>query len=245
MPDVDPSSAALFPLAFVAGIISFLSPCVLPLVPGYLSFMSGIATSGDEPSARKTLLPAAAFVAGFTVIFVPLGATASLLGAALADNRVLLTRIGGAVIILMGLFFIGAVRIPALQRERRFHVRRSGVGGSAAMGAAFAFGWSPCIGPILGSILTLATGANIGRGAAGLALYSLGLGIPFLLAALGVGRLAGALRWLRIHTRAITTASGALLIVMGIALMTNQLFRFSIWIQRAMTSAGLDFLARI
>ena len=245
MPEVDPGSIWLFPLAFVAGIVSFLSPCVLPLVPGYLSYMSGVAATGDAPSARKTLPPALAFVAGFSAIFVPLGATASLLGSFLKSNQVLLTRVGGVFIILMGLFFIGLVQIPTLQRERRLQVRAGGLGGSAVMGAAFAFGWSPCIGPILASLLTLSTGTDLGRGALGLAFYSLGLGLPFVLAALGVARLTGAVQWLRRHTRTITLASGALLIAAGLLFVTNSLFQLSIWIQKGFDAVGLDFLARI
>lgn len=245
MPEVDPGSLWLFPLAFVAGIISFLSPCVLPLVPGYLSYMSGVAASEDSPSARKTLPPALAFVLGFSAIFVPLGATASLLGSYLKSNQVLLTRVGGVFIILMGLFFIGLVKVPALQRERRLHVQAGGLGGSAVMGAAFAFGWSPCIGPILASVLALSTGAEVGRGALGLAFYSLGLGLPFIVAALGVARLTGAVKWLRRHTQTITLASGVLLIGAGLLFLTNSLFNLSIWIQKGFDAVGLDFLARI
>ncbi|HWC12964.1 MAG TPA: cytochrome c biogenesis protein CcdA [Actinomycetota bacterium] len=242
-----PEGAALYPLAFGAGALSFLSPCVLPLVPGYVSYMSGLGgTETEARSPRRAGLMALLFVAGFTTVFVPLGVTASLLGSFLDQNRVLFTRIGGAFIILMGLVFLGVIKIPLLYREARFHpTPNAGSLGSFVLGLAFAFGWSPCIGPILGASLTLAAGQDPSRGALLLLFYSLGLGVPFVLAGLGIARLTGVVAALRRHTRVLMTTSGVLLIVMGLLFMTDSLFRMSIWIQRGFDRLGLDFLARI
>jgi cytochrome c-type biogenesis protein len=239
---------AVYPLAFGAGALSFLSPCVLPLVPGYVSYMSGLSgqDAGAEERKHSTWIAMVCFVAGFTAIFVPLGVTASLLGSFLDDNRLLFTRVGGAFIILMGLVFLGVIKVPFLYREARFHpTPGAGVTGSFVLGAAFAFGWSPCIGPILGASLTLAAGTNPGKGALLLLLYSLGLGLPFILAGFGLTRVTPVVSALRRHTRTLMMTSGTLLIVMGILFMTDSLFRMSIWIQRTFDALGLDFLARI
>ncbi|HJR45491.1 MAG TPA: cytochrome c biogenesis CcdA family protein [Actinomycetota bacterium] len=226
------------PLAFAAGVVSFLSPCVLPIVPGYLSYMSGM-TGGEQPGTRQ--LPAWAvaitFVIGFSVVFIALGATATLLGSLLRENQRLLARVGGAVIIVLGLVFMGALKIPLFYREARFHpTPGAGLWGSAVLGAAFAFGWSPCIGATLGAVLAMAAGRGASGGPAEgallLAAYSLGLGIPFLIAGLGVSRLTGAVRWLRQHTRTVNLVSGALLVVVGLLLVTDQFFRLSIWFQK-------------
>ncbi len=240
------------PIAFFAGIISFLSPCVLPLVPGYISYMSGIsaADAGARPAPRRAATASAVFVLGFTAVFVPLGATATLLGSLLADYQDELRIAGGVFIIALGLFFLGAFRIPALQREARFHPRPgAGLWGSAVLGGAFAFGWSPCIGPVLGSVLTMAAGngteGGVGEGALLLGGYSLGLGVPFVAAGLGVTRLSGAVGWLRRHTRVVSLASGVLMIAMGVLFVTNQLFQISIWMQKTFVALNLDFLARI
>lgn len=238
----------VYPLAFGAGALSFLSPCVLPLVPGYISYMSGL--TGQDASAserrRAATVAMAFFVAGFTAIFVPLGVTASILGSFLDQNRLLFTRVGGVFIILMGLVFLGVIKLPFLYREARFHpTPGAGVTGSFVLGSAFAFGWSPCIGPILGASLTLAAGTNPAKGALLLLLYSLGLGIPFILAGFGITRVTPVVAALRRHTRVLMTTSGTLLIVMGLLFMTDSLFRMSIWIQRTFDALGLDFLARI
>lgn len=239
---------AVYPLAFGAGALSFLSPCVLPLVPGYISYMSGLTGQDAQPAERRraATIAMAFFVSGFTAVFVPLGVTASILGSFLDQNRLLFTRVGGAFIILMGLMFMGVIKLPFLYREARFHpTPGAGVTGSFVLGAAFAFGWSPCIGPILGASLTLAAGTNPGKGALLLLLYSLGLGIPFLLAGFGITRVTPVVTALRKHTRVLMTASGALLIIMGLLFMTDSLFRMSIWIQKTFDTLGLDFLARI
>ena len=238
----------LYPLAVGAGALSFLSPCVLPLVPGYISYMSGLSGQDVPPSERRraSTLAALAFVAGFTAVFVPLGVTASLLGSFLADNRLLLTRIGGAFIILMGLVFLGVIKAPFLYREARFHpTPEAGFTGSFVLGSAFAFGWSPCIGPILGASLTLAAGEAPARGGLLLFLYSMGLGIPFILAGIGVTRLTTVVSALRRHTRPLMVGSGLMLIVMGVLFVTDQVFRMSLWIQQTFDALGLDFLARI
>jgi cytochrome c-type biogenesis protein len=235
------------PIAFTAGLVSFLSPCVLPLVPGYLSYMSGVgAGEADDKRAVRTAAMAGAFVAGFTAIFVALGATASLLGSFLADHKFALARVGGVFIILMGLVFMGVLRIPFLYREARFHpTPTAGLWGSVILGGAFAFGWSPCIGATMGAVLTMAAGRSAlggpAEGALLMAVYSLGLGVPFVLAGLGISRLTGALGWLRKHVRAVNLASGVLLVLVGLLFLTNRLFELSIWMQRSYTSLNLDF----
>lgn len=245
---------ASVPVAFGAGIISFLSPCVLPLVPGYVSYMSGLTAGSEDLSARtKTVRATVAslvFVLGFTAVFVPLGATATLIGSFLTDYRNELRILSGVFIVILGLVFMNVIKIPFLQQEARFHPRPgAGLGGAAVMGGAFAFGWSPCIGPVLGSVLTLAVGrgtdGTVAQGAMLLGVYSLGLGVPFVLAGLGVTRLNSVVGWLRKHTRKVSLASGALLVLVGILFVTDQLFQISIWMQKAFTSIGLDFLARI
>ncbi len=240
------------PIAFGAGVVSFLSPCVLPLVPGYISYMSGISAGRDELSPRaKTVRAATAslvFVLGFTAVFVPLGATASVLGRLLRSYQDEFRIASGIFIILLGLVFMNVIKLRFLQQEARFHPKPgAGLGGAASLGGAFAFGWSPCIGPILGSVLTLAAGrgGSVSEGAMLLAAYSLGLGVPFVLAGLGVTRLTGAVAWLRKHTRTVSLASGTLLMIVGVLFVTDQLFQISIWMQKAFSAAGLDFLARI
>jgi cytochrome c-type biogenesis protein len=239
---VDPT----IPIAFLAGLVSFLSPCVLPLVPGYLSFMSGYASGGPARGAGRSGAVAAAFVAGFTAVFVALGASATLLGSLLRGNRELFTRAGGVFIILLGLVFVGAIKVPWLYREARFHpTPRAGLWGSVVLGGAFAFGWSPCIGATMGAVLTMAAGnATTGgplEGAFLLTVYSLGLGLPFVLAGLGVARLTGAMAALRRHVRTVNLVSGVLLIAVGILFVTDRLFELSAWMQQALTAADLDF----
>lgn len=239
-------------VAFLAGVISFLSPCVLPLVPGYISYMSGVGAS-ERPGPERTpraVAAALAFVAGFSAVFIPLGATATLLGSLLRDFQSELRIASGLFIIFLGLVFLGVLKVPFLQREARWHpTPGAGLWGSAVLGGAFAFGWSPCIGPVLGSILTMAAGngarGSVGEGALLLSAYSLGLGVPFILAGLGVTRLTGAVTWLRRHTRRVTLASGTLLIIVGALFVTDQLFQISIWMQKTFIALNLDFLANI
>jgi len=185
-------------------------------------------------------------VLGFTAVFVALGASATLLGSILAGNRPLLMRVSGVFIILLGLVFMGILRLPWLYREARFHPSpKAGMWGSVLLGGAFAFGWSPCIGATMGAVLTMAAGnASTGGPAEGallLGVYSLGLGVPFILAGLGVSKLASTVKWLRVHTRSINLASGALLVVVGALFATDRLFEISRWMQQSFTAANLDF----
>lgn len=241
-----------FLLAFGGGMVSFLSPCVLPLVPGYLSLMSGVSLSELEaPTApdqwrllRSTLL----FVAGFTVVFVALGASASALGQVLLENKRLLEQIAGALVIAMGLFLAGVVAPGFLQRERRFQVLPSKLGAFAppVMGMAFAFGWTPCIGPSLAAVLALATNENtLGRGVALLFVYSLGLGVPFVAAGLAFGRLTEVFAWVKRHFRILNAASGAVLATVGFLLLTGRMGRVASFMIDVMDRAGLDWLSNI
>lgn len=241
-----------FLLAFGGGMVSFLSPCVLPLVPGYLSLMSGVSLSElDTPSPpdqwrllRSTLL----FVAGFTVVFVALGASASALGQLLLENKRLLEQIAGVTVVAMGLFLAGVVAPGFLQRERRFEVLPSKLGAFAppVMGMAFAFGWTPCIGPSLATVLALATNEDtLARGVALLFVYSLGLGVPFVAAGLAFGRLTQVFAWVKRHFRALNVASGAVLASVGFLLLTGRMGRVASFMIDVMDRAGLDWLSSI
>ncbi len=228
-------------VAFAAGLLGFLSPCVVPLIPGYLSFVSGLSLAElDEAERRqhvgRVLFATAAFVLGFSVVFTALGASASLVGGFVLTNREWLSRIGGVIVILFGLSMLGALRIPGLSRERRLVIARrpNGLLGTVAVGMAFGFAWTPCVGPVLGAILTLAaTTQRAGDGAQLLFAYALGLGFPFLLTA---GLLTTAFRALRAAARyahAIEVASGAFLVVMGAALLFDWVYRLNTWILQA------------
>lgn len=224
--------------AFAAGTISFLSPCVLPLVPGYVSYVAGRAAAAKSGGGALALrLPAVGlsvcFVLGFSTVFVALGASATALGHLLLTYRYELNLVGGAIIILFGLLLIGLVRPIWLMRELRFHAAIPGGRPLSAyvLGLAFAFGWTPCIGPILGAILTVsAASATVSSGVALLAVYSLGLGVPFLLAALFTDGLMARLRAIGRVGRLLQLAAGAVMIVMGVAMMTGQLSAFSWWL---------------
>lgn len=208
-------------LALVAGVLSFSSPCTLPLVPGYLGYMSGVSSSRG-----RTLGAACLFVAGFALVFTSLGAAASSLGGLLLDHRALLEKVAGALIVLLGLFLFGLVRAPFLMREGRPLMQRvrPGPGGALLLGLAFAFGWTPCIGPVLGSILLLAGGqGTVAAGALLLFLYSLGLGVPFLAAALFLDRYAAVSEWLRRQAPVINAVGGVLLVAMGSLVFLGQL----------------------
>lgn len=235
------------PIALIAGAASFLSPCVLPLLPGYLSYMSGMSVemvrAGSAP-VRKLVVPTLLFVAGFSTIFVALGTSASLLGTLLREHQLLLSRIAGVLIVLMGLAFMGLLPFPFLYREKRLDMRTGRtLAGNYIMGLSFGLGWTPCIGPTLGATLLIASQADrVGEGALLLLVYSMGLGIPFLLAALGVSRLSGALTFFRNHQSAILGASGGLLVAFGVLLFFNRVYVISAWIQRWMDAAGLEEL---
>jgi cytochrome c-type biogenesis protein len=215
-----------FGLAFLAGILSFTSPCCLPLMPGYLSYVGGVAGEGGASVAvrQRVLLAAALFVVGFSVVFTALGAGASVLGGALLRNRRVLEQVAGTFVIAMGLILLGALRIPFLYRERRFDMRsiRAGPFGAVPLGMAFALGWTPCIGPVLAGILTAAAATQTAlRGASLLFVYSLGLGVPFLLLALGYARAGTALAWFRRHGRGIERLGGTVLLAMGLLMISG------------------------
>ncbi len=228
------------PLAVAAGVLGFLSPCIVPLIPGYLSLVSGLSLSAMSPADRRrhrgqVLVSTAVFVLGFATIFTALGASATVLGNFVLANRVWLGRIGGAVILLLGLWVLGVLKIPGLHRERRVLItgRRGGVLGAFPVGMAFGFAWTPCVGPVLAAILTLAaTSTRTADGAILLLGYSLGLGVPFLVTAALLTSAIDALGWVRRHGRVIEMASGAFLVVMGTALMFDLIFRFNTWILR-------------
>jgi len=223
--------------AFGAGAISFLSPCVLPLVPGYVSYIAG-RTVAEDPGGRAALrLPAvglsACFVLGFSTVFVLLGASATALGQLLLAYRYELNILAGIIVILFGLFLIGVLRPAGLMRDFRFHAEIPGGRPIAAyvLGLAFAFGWTPCIGPILGAILTVsAASASVSGGVALLGVYSLGLGVPFLLAALFTDGLMARLKSIGRVGRLLQLAAGVILILMGIAMLTGQLAALSYWL---------------
>lgn len=227
-------------LAFAAGMLGFLSPCIVPLIPGYLSFVSGLSLAEMSTEERRrhlgrVLLAAALFVLGFSLVFTGLGASASLLGGLILDNRLVLTRLGGAVVIFMGLAVLGVVKIPGLYRERRFRLQRRPFGmiGALPVGMAFGFAWTPCVGPVLTAVLTLAAASGTASGGALLLFaYSLGLGLPFLITALLMTAAIDAMGWLRRNGRAVTTVSGVFLLVMGGAMVTDLLFALNTWILR-------------
>jgi cytochrome c-type biogenesis protein len=216
-----------YAIAFLAGIVSFSSPCCLPLMPGYLSYVGGVAGAEGNVAVVRARVTSAAllFVLGFSLVFTLLGATASALGSVLLQHRVGLMQIAGGVVVAMGFVSMGALRIPLLFREVRFDLSRvrPGPAGAVPLGMAFAFGWTPCIGPILGSILTAAASSQgVYRGAGLLFVYSLGLGVPFVLVGLGYSSGGRVFGWLRRHGRAIGIAGGALLIAMGILMITGR-----------------------
>jgi cytochrome c-type biogenesis protein len=240
--------------AFGGGIISFLSPCVLPIVPGYLSLVSGVTFAELEEGKPRTLrhiaLNTAMFVLGFTVVFVILGLITTSVGNAFIQNQETLTRVSGGLVIVMALYLAGSqlLRAPRLYGEVRFHPRLERFGPVAApvAGAAFSFGWTPCIGPILGSILGLAgTGQDLGQATLLLVAYSLGLGLSFLVVGLAFGRLAAPLRWVRRHGRALTLVSAGVLGAFGVILVANELEWLTARFSDAMRSLGLGDLVTI
>ncbi|MFN8072612.1 MAG: cytochrome c biogenesis CcdA family protein [Mycobacterium sp.] len=236
-------------LCVLAGLVSFASPCVVPLVPGYLSYLAAVVGAVDADTATGSVTPSASrrwrvagsallFVAGFTVVFV-LGTVAVLgMTTTLITNQVVLQRIGGVITIIMGLVFIGL--IPALQRQARFTPRQlAGLAGAPLLGAVFGLGWTPCLGPTLTGVIAVASatdGASVARGVLLVIAYCLGLGIPFILLALGSGWAVGAFGWLRRHSRAIQVFGGVLLIAVGVALVTGVWNDFVSWVRDAFVS---------
>jgi cytochrome c-type biogenesis protein len=223
--------------AAAAGLLSFLSPCVLPLVPPYLTFIAGttiedVATEKVTRARRDIFLAAILFVLGFSTVFVALGATASVFGQILRAHIATLSVLAGLAIIAMGLHFLGVFRVAFLYREKRVEVKKPlGLWGAYVMGLAFAFGWTPCIGPILAAILAIAASeATAARGAGLLAVYSFGLGLPFLLAAAALGPFLGFLKKFRAHFGTVERVVGVLLIVTGVAFLTGTMQNFSFWL---------------
>ena len=230
--------------AFAVGFVSFISPCVLPLVPGYLSAVSGVTVAEMQRGERaNVLLPAIVFCLSFTVVFVALGMTATSLGSTLQDSRDTLDVIAGVVIVALGILFVVTPFVPRLNREWRPDalISRAGSGGPLVAGAAFAFAWTPCVGPTLGAILTAASVKDtVGEGALLLACYSAGLAVPFLLTAVAFNRATAAFRWLRDRWTIVTAISGVVLIAMGVLLLTGELTRLNGEAQQALDSIGLN-----
>ena len=218
--------------AFAAGFLSFVSPCVLPLIPGYISFVSGVSVEEMRADAAPTtsrvqvFVTSLAFVLGFSLVFIALGASATAIGKLLFAKLPLLSKIAGGILIIFGLHTMGVFRLAFLDTEKRVHAQRKPAGplGAILVGIAFAFGWTPCIGPILGGILAIAGSRNsVNEGITLLAVYSLGLGIPFLLTSLAINQFFGAAKKIRRYYHAIELTSGALLVVIGLLIMTGQL----------------------
>jgi cytochrome c-type biogenesis protein len=224
--------------ALLAGLVSFLSPCVLPLVPPYLVYMAGaslerLADKAPEPRVkRETVIAALLFVAGFSTVFVALGASASVIGALIRAYSGPLATIAGVIIIVMGLHFLGLTPIALLHRQKRLEVAKPvGLWGAYVMGLAFAFGWTPCIGPILAAILAVAASEQtVAKGAGLLAVYSLGLGIPFVIAAFAVEPFAAFLARFKRYLHRVEQAMGALLVLTGIAFLTGSISTMSVWL---------------
>ncbi|MDH5799120.1 MAG: cytochrome c biogenesis protein CcdA [Paracoccaceae bacterium] len=233
---IDASLVPAMLVALVAGLLSFLSPCVLPIVPPYLAYMSGISVSemtGEARIARKTIVPALFFVLGLSTVFLLLGFTASAFGTFFLKSQELFSRVAGLVVIVFGLHFLNILRIPILDREARMEATTNGGSalGAFVLGLAFAFGWTPCIGPQLGAILTLAASeSSVARGTVLLAVYALGMGVPFLLAAIFMGRSMRLMAWMRQHMGFIEKTMGVLLVMVGIALLTGAFSQFSWWL---------------
>lgn len=233
-----------FYAAFLAGLVSFLSPCVLPLVPPYLSYLAGSSLeslqNGEQHLRRRTILIACSFVAGFSTVFVTLGATASVLGYYLRHYMETLGLLAGIAIIIMGLHFLGLLRINFLYREKRFRPQKPpGFLGAYIMGLAFAFGWTPCIGPVLASILALAgSEANVERGVTLLGIYSLGLGLPFLLTALAAQPFAVLMKRVKSRLDLVEKLMGLALVATGIAFLSGGLTTASFWLLETFPALG-------
>ena len=233
--------------AFAVGFVSFISPCVLPLVPGYLSAVSGVSITEmrEGKHTHRVVWGAAIFCASFTIVFVLLGATATSIGQTLNDHKAVLDKVAGAIIIAMGILFLATPLVPRLNKEWRPDVliSRAGTGGPLVAGAAFAFAWTPCIGPTLSSILAAAAITDSRyHGMVLLLFYSLGLAVPFLLTAILFNRATGAFRFIRDHYAAVTAVSGVILIIMGALIFTNEITRLNSEAQTFLGNLGLDWI---
>ncbi|MFC4670422.1 cytochrome c biogenesis CcdA family protein [Seohaeicola nanhaiensis] len=242
---IDIIDAGLLPamtVALIGGLISFLSPCVLPIVPPYLAYMSGVSIGDIQGTGRrKAVLAALFFVLGLSTVFLLLGFTASMLGAFFLQNQELFSKVSGIVVIVFGLHFLGLFRIPFLDREARIDARDTGGSafGAYILGLAFAFGWTPCIGPQLGAILSLAASeASVARGTLLLGVYAAGLGIPFLLAAMFLTRSMAVMNRLKRHMGLIEKMMGLLLLIVGLMLVTGAFTSFSFWLLETFPALG-------
>jgi len=243
--EADPAAGVGAIAALAAGLVSFLSPCVLPLVPGYLSAVAGLNPGEIESSGwRRVLVPSLLFIAAFSAIFILLGLTATGIGQTLQDNRELLNKIAGVLIIAMGVLFVASMFVARLNREWHVDalVKRAGKGGPVMAGAAFAVAWTPCVGPTLAAVLSAAAlSESAAHGALLLAFYSAGLGIPFLVTALAFSRATTAFGALKRHYAAIIATGGVILIAMGVLVYTNELFQLNIEAQKLLERLGLNF----
>ncbi|MFD1797230.1 cytochrome c biogenesis protein CcdA [Paracoccus aurantiacus] len=232
---IDLIDAAFLPAALVAllaGVISFLSPCVLPIVPPYLAYMTGVGVNGLKAGERSAVPAALMFVLGLSTVFLIMGFAASAFGRIFLEYQIWLARIAGVAVILMGLHFLHVFRIPVMDREARLETGDQGGSafGAYVLGLAFAFGWTPCIGPLLGTILSLAaTDADAARGTALLAVYALGLGLPFLLSAIFINRAIGLMNRIKPYMKTIEKVMGLLLIAVGVMLVTGRMADLSYW----------------
>jgi cytochrome c-type biogenesis protein len=236
--------------AFAVGFVSFISPCVLPLVPGYLSTISGVAFSDIEAGKRRreVLVPSLIFCLSFSLMFIALGMTATGLGQTLSDHRQLLREVSGIVIALLGVFFIATLFVSRLNREWRPEalLSHAGTGGPIVAGLAFAVAWLPCTGPTLGAVLTAASNEQtVGQGGVLLAFYALGLAVPFVLSALAFSKVSGVFRFFRNHYAAITLISGTILIAMGWLLYNNDLTQLNADALRLMNDLGINFFGEL
>jgi cytochrome c-type biogenesis protein len=240
----DPINGADVPVAFVAGLVSFFSPCVLPLVPGYLSVITGVSPNEIEnENWRRVVVPSLLFIASFSTIFILLGLAATQIGSSLRENQDTLTDIGAVLLIVMGVLFIAAMFVDRLNVEWRVDslMERAGKGGPIVAGAAFSIAWTPCTGPALGGILTLAgVNGEPAHGAFLLAVYSLGLAVPFFLTAIAFSRATTAFDIVKRHYRAITATGGAILIAMGILILSGGFTELNNWAQRLTNELGLN-----
>ena len=230
---METTSVGLF-IAFTAGVLSFLSPCVLPLIPSYMSFITGLSLEEMGDQRRAAVTHALLFVSGFTLIFMALGATATGLGRLLQFHQVWLERAGGVLIVVFGLYMLGAFSFGVFARERRVHIQNKPLGylGSVLVGVAFGAGWTPCIGPILGSILLYTSSqGDLGQGVVLLFSYSMGLAVPFIIVALAVERFITWFQSYRRYMPFVTKASGGMLVFLGLLLMSGYFSLLAAWLQ--------------
>ena len=236
-------------LAFAAGVVSFVSPCCLPLVPGYLAVVTGKTPEAtDKRFDLAVVARSGLFILSFSAVFILLGLSATALGSFLFDSQLTLRKVAGVAMIVMGILFAASVFVVRLNQDWRPPglVERAGRGGPVVAGIAFAVAWTPCVGPTLGAILGLAAAdQSVARGAGLLAVYSAGLGLPFLLTAIGFDRLRRGFGWVKRHYAGIQVAAGLILVVMGVLVYTNELFRLNIEIQKLLSEFGLNFFQSV